>query len=134
MGLFDAFKKKKEPEINMDAIQFNETECWLNGSDWKCQFPTDQFKKRQEVLATLAKTDQVHLKAFQSGGKTYFAVIADRAGADIGVIPSDEVEHIEKFCGKIHGLVGKIQHIRYGSPAYDPEKPERYTCLVRFHK
>lgn len=134
MGLFDAFKKKKEPEVDMSAIQFTETECWVSGSNWKCQFPNEQFKKRQEVLATLAKTDQVHLQAFESNGKTYFAVIADRAGADIGTIPPSEVEHIKEFCGKIYGLVGKIQYIRYDHPAYAPEKPEEYSCKVRFHK
>lgn len=134
MGLFDKFKKKEEPKIDMSAIQFNEMICWVNASDRKCQFPNDKFKKRQEVLATLAKTDQVHLQAYENKGKTYFAVIADRAGADVGIIPEKEVEHIKEFCGKIYGLVGTIQHIRYDHPAYAPEKPEQYSCMVRFHK
>lgn len=77
------------------------------GFRFDCRFPNKRFRDRQAVLARCRVGDTVSLRQYEWEGKPAFALISDKCGADLGVIPAIHVNKVLALT-EHYTVIGKI--------------------------
>lgn len=82
-----------------------------------CSFPSSRFKgrSRQFVLDKCRTGDPVSLKEYDWNGSPALAIMAEKYGTDIGVVPADQVNRIRKLRQE-YEVQGRISDIRILNP------------------
>lgn len=90
------------------------------GFRFKCRFPNTRFDERQFILVRSHVGDSVSLRQYEWEGKPAIALISDKYGADLGVVPASHVNTILKLTEK-YDVIGKIidlERIEYRKEFY----------------
>lgn len=77
------------------------------GFRFDCRFPNKRFRDRQAVLARCRVGDNVSLRQYEWEGKSAFALISDKCGTDLGVIPAIHVNKVLALTEQ-YTVIGKI--------------------------
>lgn len=81
------------------------------GTDYPCRFPSGKYTHRAYDTCKAAKVnDKVTLKKYDYKGETAYAVMLDKVGSDIGVIPKNRIAALEKW-ESLDGMTGYIDDI-----------------------
>ena len=121
--------KKKEQEaaarerIVIDPIKTFSFEA--AGFRFNCRFPNNYLRSRQSVLARSRIGDLATLRIFEWEGTPAIAIISQKNGADLGVVPAKHVETVLELCNEFC-VVGKI--ISMNNITYRDE--EYYVCGI----
>lgn len=91
------------------------------GFRFKCRFPNKKFNYRQAVLVRCNIGDSVKLQQYEWEGKPSFAIISEKYGADLGVVPAIHVNKVLHLIND-YSIVGKI--ISFDKTTY---RGETYT-------
>lgn len=90
------------------------------GFRFKCRFPNKRFDERQAILIRSHVGDCISLQQYEWEGKSALALISDKYGADLGVVPASHVNTILKLTEK-YDVIGKIidlERIEYRKEFY----------------
>lgn len=81
------------------------------GTQYGCRFPAGKIASRDEDVCPKArKGDAITLKKYKWKKEDAYAVILDKIGADIGVLPKHRIPTLEKW-EALDGLKGEISDI-----------------------
>ena len=76
-----------------------------------CKYPVGEFRSRDEDVCPKAKVgDTITLKRYTWKKENAYAVILDKVGADLGVLPKHRLPALEKW-ETLDGLKGAISFI-----------------------
>ena len=92
----------------------------IAGFRFNCRFPTTRFEKRQILLNYCKLGDVISLRQFEWEGESAFALINDKYGADIGVVPAEYVNTVLKLNQEytVHGKIIELNKIQYKGESY----------------
>ena len=76
----------------------------LRGINFECK--KDKNMQRQEVLQSvfLNRNTRVHLERYLYKGKPAYMVVLDKNNLDIGVVPDEMVDKVEKYNNRDYSL------------------------------
>jgi hypothetical protein len=90
------------------------------GFRFKCRFPNTRFDERQFILVRSHVGDSVSLRQYEWEGKPAIALISDKYGADLGVVPATHVNKILKLAEQytVSGKIISLERIEYRGDFY----------------
>ena len=81
------------------------------GTQYGCKFPIGKHLSREEDVCSKAKKgDSITLKRYTWKKENAYAVILDKVGADLGVLPRVRIPVLEKW-EDLDGLKGEVWYI-----------------------
>lgn len=89
------------------------------GLPYACLFPSKKYHDRLSALYDSSFRDGVTIKKYMYRKQNAYAVMSDKLGADIGVIPKSSIPELEKRYGDPDGVAGRIIYLDYSRE--DPE-------------
>lgn len=90
------------------------------GMSHECKFPNGKLRERESVCRKCKEGEEITIKAYTFNGENAYAVMVDRLGADIGVLPAARKAELEAW-SELDGLKGRITSINKREETYVDE-------------
>ncbi|MDD6551018.1 MAG: hypothetical protein PUF16_04495 [Lachnospiraceae bacterium] len=109
MGLFG--HRRKYTVMYVDIAGFSK----------KCKYKTEKYYWRQDALEDSKEGDSVSIKKFSYQKQPAYAIINNRIGVDIGVIPAKDIPEFEKRFPDLADIEGSIDLLQKETSAKSDE-------------
>mgnify|MGYP000009518362 FL=1 len=118
--LYRSFKQERSVVTVPDVPPLRTFSFQAAGFRFDCRFPNKKFSRRQLVLSYSNVNDTVTLRQYEWEGQVAFALISDRLGADLGVVPAIHVNTVLKLSQDcdVHGKIISLNRIEYKGDSY----------------